>query len=199
MWNISQPNFVNKIDLPSPFELVDFTPVALKAFHKYLFNCHSLGLPFATVIITSFGGEIGCLDGFISLIEHYKEQGLKLCTIVTGYAMSAGAFVFLMGADSYRFMGKTATLMLHNYQIGATDRLSAVKGYADFCEKMNVRLNELVSKNLKKNKNWLSKIMANNKEDDLFLSAQEAEAMGLCKIGIPNLNLDVFSTFSITY
>ncbi len=89
--------------------------------------------------------------------------------------------------------------MLHNYQIGVTDRLSAVVGYAAFCAKMNTRLNELVSKNLKKNKDWLSKFMAKNKEDDLFLSAQEAAAMGLCQVGIPTLNVDVTSTFSITY
>jgi len=199
MWNLSYPSFVNRVDLPRPFELTDFTPQALSSFGKSLHKSYSLEIPIFPILISSYGGDITCLDGFISLIQNYREKGIEFCTIVPGFAMSAGAFIFLMGSEGRRFMGSSATLMIHNYQVShPPDRLSAMAGFSEFSQKQNLKLNQMLSKHLKKNKDWLTKLIDSNKNDDVYLTAQEAQELKLCSIGNPQINMILRSEFSIT-
>lgn len=200
MWNTSFAPFVSKLDLPSPFKLVDFTPQALDAFQKHVHGCYSNGVPFVVINITSFGGDSGCMCGFFGVIDNYRKKGLKFCGVVTGYAMSAGAAVFLYCDSGYRFMSSSAHLLFHNSQGGHDwDRMSAIQNYTEFHTKRDIEINEKLSKHLKRPKNWLCKQMKSIQGNDWYLTSSQAEELKLCTIGMPNLNLTLRAEFSITF
>lgn len=200
MWNVEQPGFIGKVDLPSAFELVDFTPAALKAFSKYVHEVYSHDVPYVVINISSFGGSVGCMSGFMSIIETYRKKGLVFVGSVTGYAMSAGAVIFLFCNEGFRFMGPSARLMFHNTYSGHDyDRISAIKSYADFEHKQDEEINQKLSLHLKKGKNWLRAQMKKQTNNDWHLTAKESEDLGLCKVGIPTFELRIGAEFQIKY
>ena len=198
MYNIESPSFIEGINLPPPFELTEFSAGALRAFQKYLFCIHDIGAPFACVNINSYGGDTGVMSGFISLMESYRDKGIKFIGVVTGFALSAGASVFLF--CDQRYIGVNGILMIHDSQISVGDtRVAGVKNFADFVTIQDKSANEQISLHLKKRKGWLSAELDKHKGSDWFLNATQAKDLGLAEIGIPNFNVRISAQFEITY
>ena len=199
MWQITKPAFA-EITTPNPFQIVDFSPAALKAFEKYLAELYENEIPYAVLNFSSYGGDVGCMAGFMSLMDSFRKKGVVFCGYVSGYAMSAAAVIFLYCDNNFRFMGRFASLMIHNTLCGHShDRVSAMKKYADFYNKNDELVNECISLHIKKPKNWLAKQLQARSNDDWVLTAAEAKELNLCEIGTPIFNLEVKSEFQVTF
>lgn len=200
MWTIEQPSFIGDITLPSAFEVVEFTASALKAFGKYLHSIYQSSFPYAILNISSDGGDVGVMCGFLSLMESYRKKGVVFVGVVKGYAFSAGCAVFLFCDNGFRFMGPAAHIMFHNSQ-GSHHytRLSSMKKYSEFYVKYDDQINEKLSLHLKKGKTWLSNQLKKESHDDWMITAEQANELGLCNIGLPDFNLKLSAEFSIVY
>lgn len=200
MWNVTQPNFIGDLDLPSAFEITEFSQGALKSFGKYLQNLYVKEVPYAVLNINSFGGDCAVMQGMLSLMESYRKKGIKFCGVVSGFAFSAGAVIFLFCDNGFRFMGNNATLMIHDSQSGhPQDRVSSMKKYADFIHAQDELLNEKLSLHLKKPKKWLTNELSKRNLDDWYITASEVKELKLAEIGLPEFNVVVTTEFEITY
>ncbi len=199
MWSITKPNFVNELDLPKPFNVGEFSPAAVNSFSRYLENVYNSEVPIASLRITSDGGDVGSMNGFFSLMEEFRNRGIKFAGFVPAYALSAGAAVFLFCDSDYRWMGPSATLMIHNSQIAFPgDRISSVKNFSDFVHSQDEIMNQKLSLHLKKRKDWLDKELKKRHDNDWHITAQEAQTLGFAKIGFPEFNVRISAEFSVT-
>lgn len=63
------------------------------------------------IVISSFGGSAADCISIVERIKYLQSQGCHITTEVYGWAMSAGAIIFLAGDD--RIVSKDSMLMLH--------------------------------------------------------------------------------------
>ena len=95
----------------------DITDEEAEAFSKtiFLMGGQRRGFPDSaiTVFINSGGGSVGAGLAMMEMIFKIKRDfGIRVNTVVTGYAYSMGAIVFQAGDK--RSMGYLSTLMLHS-------------------------------------------------------------------------------------
>lgn len=197
MWNPETPPFV-RVDLPNAFEITEFSPHMVKSFSNYLSKLYANSVPICVLNINSCGGDADCLYSCISLMAEYRKRGLEFCGVVPGFAYSAGAIMFLFCNEGRRFMGETATTMLHQLQMGSGhDRLSSHRVNVETAQIQQNALFETISKHLKKKKDWLTNQLKSKNHEDWYLSAKDAAALGLAEIGLPTFNMRVQCQFSV--
>lgn len=136
------------------------------------------------VVIDSYGGEAYSLMGMVDLLTN---SGLDIITIATSKAMSCGAFLLAIGKK--RYATPKSTIMIHAVRSTMRGDLDSQKNEVNQLEKLNNMAFELLDTNTNKPSGfWLNKLAENN-NNDLYLSAQEALNLGLItNIGTPELN-----------
>lgn len=140
------------------------------------------------VVIDSYGGEAYSLMGMVDLLTN---SGLDIITIATSKAMSCGAFLLAIGKK--RYATPKSTIMIHAVRNTMRGDLDSQKNEVNQLEKLNNMAFELLDINTNKPSGfWLNKLAENN-NNDLYLSAQEALNLGLItNIGTPELT-DIFN------
>ncbi len=197
MWSVSQAPQVRELIEPVSFTVNEFTPGALNAFEKALHKAHEMEQPVVPIKIQSDGGRADILFGMMSQMLKYRELGMQFAGIVSGTASSAGCCIFLY--CDYRFMGEFSALMFHSVQLGLEGPLPNVRASLEWSHAENDRMNEVLSKHLKKNKNWLKNQMKKIPVDDWNISPQVALELGLAtSTSLPQFNLRVSAEFSIS-
>lgn len=179
-WIIQGNSYSQGISQPKSFFVEDFTPRMVRSLESCVNEAISLAQPLLPVTIGSRGGCGFMLNGAISIFEKAKKNGVKIATIVSGVAQSAGALLFAMGSPELRFLPKECSIMLHNPSLQEADgKLAEIKSLVGVLEKMNQPLLETVSKNLGKRKDWLAKKLAAQGGIDWYLDAEEALKEGI--------------------
>ena len=197
MFNFDIPPQVREVNDPVFFTLNEFSERSLTAFDKALSKARSCNQPIFPIKIQSDGGSVAIMLGFMSLMKEYREQGMQFIGSVIGSAASAGCVVFLF--CDQRYMGEFSSLLFHSSFIGLEGPMPTVKAKVDFYTKEEVRINEVLSKHLKKPKTWLDNQMKKRgASEDWMIGADEAISLGMAtKIGIPNITLVIDAGFSI--
>lgn len=123
------------------------------------------------IYIDSYGGDVCSYLEIYSIIESFK---CNIHTIVTGKAMSAGAYLLLAGTKGYRYAYKYSQIMLHELAYESSyKKLHDQKIELDYSKKIQNILNSITKKSTKiKN---VSKFL----EHDKFLSVKEAKKLGI--------------------
>lgn len=197
MWNLNICSQVRDINKPGSFTLVDFTERSLQSFTKAVHAAHEMGQPVFPIYIQSDGGSAAILYGFMSVMDSYREKGMKFGGIVAGTASSAGCCVFLY--CDFRYMGKFSSLLFHSLQIDTQGALPTLEGQLVWYRRENDSINEVLSKHLKKQKDWLKNQLKKQSSDDWLISAEDALKLGMAtEVRLPAFNLTVRSEFSIT-
>ena len=127
------------------------------------------------VIIDSIGGDVYEMFGIIDYIESLeKNSNIKVNTICRGKAMSAGAMILVSGTGK-RLASKRSTIMIHegsSMQAGKSSDLKAAHKYNSHLESMaNTILGERTAKD--------KKFWAEHTKTDLYLSAKDAQKLGV--------------------
>lgn len=140
------------------------------------------------VVIDSYGGEAYSLMGMVDLLTN---SGLDIITIATSKAMSCGAFLLAIGKK--RYATPKSTIMIHAVRCTMRGDLDSQKNEVNQLEKLNNMAFELLDVNTNKPSGfWLNKLAENN-NNDLYLTPQEALNLGLItNIGTPELT-DIFN------
>jgi len=127
------------------------------------------------VIIDSIGGDVYEMFGIIDYIESLeKNQKIKVNTICRGKAMSAGAMILASGTGK-RLASKRSTIMIHegsSMQAGKSSDLKAAHKYNSHLESM---ANSILGDKTNKDKKFWSE----QTKTDLYLSAKDAQKLGV--------------------
>lgn len=176
--------FANNLSQPKTFRVNEFTPEALHAFQKSVATAISMGQPILPLYIESCGGDAHVLGGFMSTMEHGRENGVQFAGIVSGAAQSAGAVVFLY--CDYRFMGSNGILMFHNLQMGLQGKAPDVHAEVNWWTLLEGSMFEKLSKWIKKPKGYLLNQLKKRFNSDWNINAAEAMELKLIeKVGVP--------------
>lgn len=201
-WSLELPNFVQGIIHPKSFYLTEFSSGSVRALSTRISEAIDLGQGIFPIFIESMGGDMSSLKAMMSILASAKRKGLKISTITSGEAASAGAFIFCLGDDGLRFMGDHAHIMIHGIQVSSVPdgRASEQKELFNEIMKEEQELLQVVSSNLKgpRNKDWLKKELHKRKDIDWFLNAKEALDIGIAHyIGLPTFSLKLTSEISV--
>lgn len=71
------------------------------------------GTKIILIWIDSPGGRVDCLDKMLCWVEHAKDSGVTVATIVYGQACSCGSILAAMGTFGHRYIGKNGKIMIH--------------------------------------------------------------------------------------
>ena len=197
MWSISTSPQIQQVNTPIFFTLNEFTEKSLQSFNKSILKASEACQPIIPISIQSDGGSAVILYGFMSAMESARKNGIQFASVVAGTAASAAACVFLF--SDYRYMGEFSSLCYHSLQISQEGALPILEGQMTWYRKENDRINEVISRHLKKPKDWLKKQLKTQFSDDWMISAEDAISNGMAtEIRIPQFNLEIKSEFSIS-
>ena len=135
------------------------------------------------VVIDSYGGEVYSLLGMVDILSN---SGLEVITIATSKTMSCGAFLLSIGKK--RYATPNATIMIHAVRNAMRGDVESQKNEIEQMEKLNNKAFALLDSNTNKESGfWLNKLAENN-NNDLYLTPEEALELGLItNIGTPEL------------
>lgn len=195
MWQVNnQCPLVHGISEPKIFKVNEFTQQALHAFQKTINYAISVGQPIINIYIESDGGDVNVLNGFLSMMDYGRKNGLQFAGFVSGCAASAGAMVFLY--CDFRFMGSSANLMVHNIQLWVQGKNPDLHSEIKFVGEMEVFIFEKLSRWIKKPKDWLKKQLERRHNSDWNINSTEALSLKIIEhIGIPMSVFEIKSTY----
>ncbi len=124
------------------------------------------------IIIQSPGGSV---SAGMAILDAMNASKCDVCTVVSGFAASMGAFLAAAGTKGKRFIGENAEMMIHQPLGGAEGQASDIERSARHIlkikEKMNTMLAEFTSQPYEK--------VCADCERDHYLDAAEAIEYGL--------------------
>lgn len=133
------------------------------------------------VFVNSGGGSVGAGLAMMEMMYRVKRDfGVRIRTVITGYAYSMGAV--LVQAGDCRVMGKLSTLMIHSgsWVIAGQDQ----RIFEDY-RKLSDHYKEIISglfasRTGRHDARWWAKYIYSGR--DRFLSAQECMELGLVDV-----------------
>ena len=127
------------------------------------------------VIIDSVGGDVYEMFGIIDYIESLdRNSNIKVNTICRGKAMSAAAMILASGTGK-RLASKRSTIMIHEGSSVAAGKSSDLKA----AHKYNFHLETMANSILGEKTNKDKKFWSEQSKTDLYLSAKDAQKLGV--------------------
>lgn len=142
------------------------------------------------VIIDSYGGDVYAL---LSMMDAVESCEIPIATIVEGKAMSAGGALFTCGVDGHRYIGPSATVMIHEAATGMFhSKNEEFKAQAEELDRLNEILLARMSKNCGHKKNYFKKLIHERGHSDWYLNAEECVEHNLANHpSLPTYTVDV--------
>lgn len=144
------------------------------------------------VVIDTFGGDCYAMFGMADAI---RACSIPVATIVEGKAMSAGALLFSCGADGHRYIGRNATVMIHEAANMIWGKNTDLQADAKETERLNTLLLSTISLNIAKDAGFIAAQIHERNHADWYLTPEDCVAIGLAnRIGIPAIQVDISIT-----
>lgn len=133
------------------------------------------------IVVNSYGGQVyNCFR----MVDMLKASGMKIVTLLIGYAMSAGSIIFAIGDE--RYMSENSTIMIHEVSSMNWGKNSEMKSYNSHIDELNTRLFDILDTKSNNAKGFFKDLVNKNNNADLFLNAEQAKEYGLAnEIRIP--------------
>ena len=140
--------------------------------------------------IDSFGG---CIYGLSDIYETLKTMRNPIATYTKSKAMSAGAIVLACCAsEGMRFASPNSSIMLHELSASSFGNIQDIENETNMINKSNKKWMNILAKSmgLKSAKDIRKLILEKGNGRDLYLSAEEAQALGAVdKVGYVDMNM----------
>jgi ATP-dependent Clp protease protease subunit len=177
----------NKMEV---IDINDFDECAFCGFMEGYKKCLNSGSDFLPLSIDSYGGEVHILLGMLNYLDDWKKEEKKVITFTSTKAMSCGAVLLSAGTKGYRYMAPHAHLMIHEVSGMEFGKLADVKSGVKHQEELNKIIFAELDRNCDKETGYFQSLAKENKNADLFLSAQDCLKHGIIdKIGIPTIKI----------
>lgn len=169
--NIKIRKLEELIDVPSFVYVNKFDEESVKAFTTAMIETEQKNQAVVPIIIDSYGGETYSLMSMIDIVKRCKKP---VATIVLGKAMSCGSILFTMGSDGMRFMGPSATLMIHDVSSSIRGKVEEIKADSIETDRLNQHVYKLMARNCGQPDNYFLDIVHGKGHADWFISPEEA-------------------------
>ena len=137
------------------------------------------------VVIDSYGGSVYSLLGMISMMQ---SMPVPVATIVDSKASSAGAVLFAMGTEGYRFMSPLATMLIHEVSSFTCGKVEELKADVANTNRLNKLVFEIMAEHTGHEPNYFLELVEQHKHADWYLTAKEAKRYNLANhLRIPEL------------
>lgn len=187
---IKQRQIADLLTDPPVVVLVNkFDEASAKEFAECMIKAQASCQDVIPILIDSYGGHVYSL---LSMIDIIQASPKPVATIVTGKAMSCGAVLFTCGSEGIRYIGPSATVMIHDVSSFAFGKVEDIKVDAKETNRLNKKIFSLMEKNIGKEKGYLLDIVKKRGHTDWYLDAKEAKHHNIANnIGIPELKISV--------
>ena len=161
-------------------------------FQKVLSNKQDL----CPIVIHSEGGNVW---DAMHIVHALRDSPIRIATIVAGAAYSAGSLIFSCGDEGMRYMGKYASIMLHDIRVEGMDgKCTDIQNEAREMKRNNEMLFGVMSKNCGHPKKYFRDLVSKAEHVDVYLTAKEARKYNICNhIGIPTLVQHITHTLTL--
>jgi ATP-dependent protease ClpP protease subunit len=134
----------------------------------------------------------GCAYSLMGMIDAIKNCTVPIATIVEAKAFSAGVILFSCGTEGHRYMGPSATLMIHSTGVAhISGKVNDVKASVEELSRINEKVYKIMSRNCGQEENYFGDIIQNNNVD-WFLDSEEALTHNLAnEIKVPSFEVKV--------
>ncbi len=168
-----------------------FNEEAATNFARDLAVARNTRQPVIPVVIDSYGGEAYSLLAMVDAIKSITD--VPVATIVRGKAMSCGAILFTCGTEGYRFMGPTATLMIHDVSSASKGKVEEIKADAKESDRLNEMVYEMMAKNCGHyDPRYFWQIVHDRGRSDWYLDPAEARRHNIANhVRLPSMSLSV--------
>jgi ATP-dependent Clp protease, protease subunit len=182
------------IELPKIVLVNKFDEESANLFREQFTQAVNTGQPIIPIVIDSYGGQVYSL---MSMIATIKNSPVPVATVGTGKMMSCGSILFSCGAEDQRYMDSMATLMIHDVSSHAWGKIEELKADVNEAERLNKIVYALMAKNCGKEPGYFIKLVNDNKNADLYLSAEDCKKHNLTNhIRIPSFKIKVNAELS---
>lgn len=132
-----------------------------------------------TIYINSYGGDV---HSAMLMFDAIKTCSCPITTIAVGSCMSAATLLFAAGDKGNRYVSEHCRLMIHEVSGGAIGSLSELEASVKEAKYLQDQYLSLLAKETGTSE---SKIRADIKSGDLYMSAKESIAYGLADAVVP--------------
>ncbi len=183
------------VTLPKVITVNAFTEVSAKEFRKEFNDAIATGQKVIPIEIDSYGGQVYALT---SMMETIAASPVPVATIATGKAMSCGAMLLSCGTEGMRYIRPYSTVMIHEVSSFAFGKLEEIKADVKEAARLNKFLFREMAKNCGKNRNYFIDIVAERKNADWFLDAEDVVKHNLAnKIGSFSMKVTISAKVEI--
>ena len=128
----------------------------------------------------------------VQALKNAQQKGFIIPTISTGKSMSCGSILFSMGTDSYRYIDKYSTLMVHEVSTGCHGKVEEVKVDTNEAIRLNQLVFELMAESCGKIKNYFIDLIHEKNHADWYLDANESVRHNIANhIGCPKFSVSI--------
>lgn len=168
--------------MPYALNITNFYDYDVKQVTETITNAKKEGQKVLPILVNSYGGSVyNCLR----MVDALKASGMKLVTLLNGYAMSAGSIIFALGEE--RYMSENSTIMIHEVSSWSMGKNADMKSAGKHTEELQNKLFSILDKQSGQKDGFFLDLINQNKNADLFLNAEQAKEYGLVtEIKIPS-------------
>lgn len=187
--SLKQRKLEDLLELPVVVRVNKFDETGAKEFTEAMGRASATTQKVIPVLIDSYGGQVYSL---LSMIDTIKASTKPVATIVMGKAMSCGAVLFTCGKEGMRYMGKNATLMIHDVSSIAFGKVEDIKADVKEAERLNLEIYRIMESNIGKPEGYLWGMVKEKCRVDWYLTPEEALEHNLANhLRIPSLQVKV--------
>lgn len=167
---VSDDNYIIKM------RVNDFNEKTVTVLSNKLHAAIRNGQQVFPIEIDSVGGDAYALFAIVDLLETAKPL-IKIATVCSGKAFSAGAFLLACGSKGLRFAGPNSSIMLHQVQGGVVGTIEDMKVDMKESRRVNRGVLKILGKATGKGSAFFEAKLKGN--CDLYLTPTEAKRFGM--------------------
>jgi len=153
-----------------------FNEEDLVNFEEKFYEALDAPQPVIPVFINTFGGSV--YEAF-AMMDIIKGSHKTVATIILGKAMSAGCLLGSSGTEGYRYSNAHSSLMIHEISCMTDGKSAEIVASAKETDRYNKRFLKAISQNCGHEADYFQKLVAKNKNADLYLDPLQAKRHNL--------------------
>lgn len=182
-------------ELPIVVLVNKFDEGSAKAFREEMDKAENSYQSIIPIVIDSFGGSVYALLSMIDTIGFSKK---RICTIVTGKAMSCGAVLFTCGTQGYRYMSPLSTFLIHDVSSIAFGKVEEIKADAAEASRLDTLIYSIMDKNCGKAPGYFKGIVHDKGHADWYLTSEDCIFHGITNFNhLPKFKAQATVSFDI--
>jgi ATP-dependent protease ClpP protease subunit len=186
------------LDGPHIVRVTRFDDKGVRRFARDMDQALASGQPIIPVVVDSYGGDAYGLTAMLDTIDAARRSA-RIATIASGKAMSCGAYLFAAGDRGSRYVGPTATVMLHDmWEEGRALKVDELRATANEVARVQDLMLARLARECGRPKDYFRRLLHKHAHADVYLTPRQCLTHGIADvIGLPELRVTVSVAFDL--